>query len=196
LRWAELGIPVKVAFSGIDRCFERYYRKGPRRRPLKIDFCDADLLDVFDDWRRAVGQSPVAGPQSPVSSRQSLPAHLERVVTKLTAARAKGALGSEFDALIDRVAKEFDAARASAGGLRGAARQAAIDRLAAIDAELLQRVRATLPPAAVSDLEREAGGDLQPFRAAMAADAYARAKEAAVDQLVRERFGLPTIVFP
>ena len=84
----------------------------------------------------------------------------------------------------------------SAGGLRGAARQAAIDRLAAIDAELLQRVRATLPPAAVSDLEREAGGDLQPFRAAMAADAYARAKEAAVDQLVRERFGLPTIVFP
>ncbi|HMD35221.1 MAG TPA: hypothetical protein VKH42_09650 [Vicinamibacterales bacterium] len=185
LRWAELGIPVKVAFSGIDRCFERYYRQGPRRRPLKIDFCDADVLDVFDDWRRAVGQSPVAGPQSPVSSRQSLPAHLERVVTKLTAARAKGALGSEFDA-----------ARASAGGLRGAARQAAIDRLAAIDAELLQRVRATLPPAAVSDLEREAGGDLQPFRAAMAADAYARAKEAAVDQLVRERFGLPTIVFP
>src|ERR1051325_5088686 len=54
-QWAEQGIPLKVAYEGIDRCFERYYRKGPRRRPLKIDFCEADVLDVFDEWRRSVG---------------------------------------------------------------------------------------------------------------------------------------------
>ena len=33
------------------------------------------------------------------------------------------------------------------------------------------------------------------FRDAMAADAFARAREAAIDRLVRERFGLPTIAF-
>src|SRR5919206_4455135 len=53
--WAAQGIPLKVAYAGIDRYFERYYRKGPRRRPVKIDFCAADVLDVFDEWRRAIG---------------------------------------------------------------------------------------------------------------------------------------------
>src|SRR5260221_12518383 len=126
--WAAQGVPLKVAFGGIDRCFERYYRKGPRRRPLKIDFCDADVLDVFDEWRRATGvpigasgdKSPIPNPQS---HPLSLPAHLERVLTKLTSTRAKGTLSPEFDELIDRVAVELDASRAASSGLRGAARQ-------------------------------------------------------------------------
>src|SRR4029079_19406429 len=53
--WASQGVPLKVACRGIDRYFERYYAKGPRRRPVRIDFCQADVLDVFDEWRRAVG---------------------------------------------------------------------------------------------------------------------------------------------
>jgi hypothetical protein len=198
--WAEQGVPLKVAFGGIDRCFERYYRKGPRRRPLKIDFCDADVLDVFDEWRRATGVSlPSAGnPQSAIrnpQSQRSLPVHLERALTKLSSARAKGALSAEFDELIDRVAVELDASRAASSGLRGAARQSALDRLAAIDAELLRRTRGTLPPSAVADLSREAESELSAFRAAMTAEAFARAREAAIDRLVRERFGLPTVVF-
>ncbi len=60
-RWAADGVPIKVAFAGIDRYFERYYRKGPRRRPVKIDFCEADVLDVFDEWRRAIGLTMAAG---------------------------------------------------------------------------------------------------------------------------------------
>ena len=55
--WAGQGVPLKVAFRGIDRYFERYYRKGARRRPVRIDFCDADVLDAFDEWRRALGLS-------------------------------------------------------------------------------------------------------------------------------------------
>jgi hypothetical protein len=57
--WAHQGIPLKVAEAGIDRYFERYYRKGPRRRPVRIEFCEADVLDAFDDWRRAVGVARV-----------------------------------------------------------------------------------------------------------------------------------------
>ena len=57
--WAREGIPLKVALSGVDRYFERYYRKGPRRRPVRIEFCDADVRDAFDDWRRAVGVARV-----------------------------------------------------------------------------------------------------------------------------------------
>jgi hypothetical protein len=95
--WAAQGVPLKIAFAGIDRYFERYYRKGPRRRPVKIDFCDADVLDVFDEWRRATGV-PMASVSSEISNRSlSLPAHLERVVLRLTSARAGGSLGDEFD---------------------------------------------------------------------------------------------------
>ena len=201
--WARQGVPLKIALAGIDRYFERYYRKGPRRRPVKIDFCDADVLDVFDEWRRATGiQSSVASPQSAVdgqqsasSSRQSLPAHLERVVLRLTSARAGGSLGDEFDALIDRAAAELDAARAKAGGLRGDARQALLDRLAALDAALVQQARATLDDATRASLMREAGSELAGFRIGMTAEAFARALDAAMDRLVRERVRLPTITF-
>jgi hypothetical protein len=202
--WAAQGVPLKVALAGIDRYFERYYRKGPRRRPVKIDFCEADVLDVFDEWRRASGvsQSAVASHQSsvesrelPVGSRQSLPEHLERVVLRLTSARAGGTLGAEVDALIDRVAGELDAARSKAGGLRGEARVALIDRLAALDGDLLRHARATLDAASRAALTKEADAELAPFAHSMQADALARARELAVDRLVRERFGLPTVSF-
>ena len=201
--WAEQGVPLKVAFSGIDRYFERYYRKGPRRRPVKIDFCEADVLDVFDEWRRATGvttagggrQSSTINHQSSMMSRPSLPAHLERVVMRLTAARASGSLGDQFDALIDRAAAELDAARARAGGLRGAARQALLDRLAALDAEIVHEARATFDDAARASFAREAETELAAFRAGMTQDAFARALNAAIDRLVRERVRLPTIAF-
>ncbi len=53
--WAAQGIPFRIACQGIDRYFVRYYAKGARRRPVHIDFCEADVLDAFDAWRRAVG---------------------------------------------------------------------------------------------------------------------------------------------
>ena len=53
--WARRGIPLKVALQGIDRCVDRSSASGPRRRPVRIEFCEADVLDAFDAWRRAVG---------------------------------------------------------------------------------------------------------------------------------------------
>lgn len=199
--WATQGVPIKVAREGIDRYVERYYRKGPRRRPVKIDFCEADVLEVFDQWRRqtgvvAVSVSGSAGEEPHQDAhRASLPAHLERVVRRLTSARALGALGAEFDGLIDRIAVELDAARAKAGGVRGAARQALVERLAVLDQALVQQARLALDEDARASFEREADSELEPFRAGMAGDAFARAREAALDRLVRARCGLPTVSF-
>ena len=195
--WAQQGVPLKVACAGIDRYFERYYRQGPRRRPVKIDFCDADVLDVFDEWRRAVGisrQSTVDGRQS-ATGRRSLPEHLERVVTRLSSARASGSLDAGFDSLIDAVERELDEARASAGGVRGDARRVMIERLAVLDADLLRQARTTIDERTRAGLAREAEADLAAFRASMPPDAFTRAREAAIDRLVRDRFGLPTIAY-
>ena len=198
--WAAQGIPLKVAYAGIDRYFERYYRKGPRRRPVKIDFCEADVLDVFDEWRRAVGVTSDRGPtlSEPADSgdkpRSSLPAHLERALLKLTSARASGTLGARFDALIDRVNGELESARASSGGVRGDARQALLARLAALDGELIAEARAALDDQALAALSREADEELASFRERMAADAFARARNNALTRLIRERLGLPSVI--
>jgi len=200
--WAAQGVPLKVVLRGIDRYFERYYAKGPRRRPVKIDFCAADVLDVFDEWRRALGlaqssvsshQSSVESTQSSATRRESLPAHLERVVMRLTNARARGTLGADFDEVIDRAARELDAARAEARGVRGEARQALIARLEALDTRLLEQARAAMNDAMRRAFEQEADEELAGFRSAMAPDAFARARAAAIGRLLRERLGLPTI---
>jgi hypothetical protein len=204
--WAGRGVPLKIAFAGIDRYFERYYGRGPRRRPVKIDFCEADVLDVFDEWRRATGlPSPRASNASTPSDSgdggadahrrgSSLPKHLERVVAKLTQARAGGTIGEEFDALIDGVARELDAAR-QAHGMRGESRSAMIARLAAIDARMIEAARTALPPGDSRAISAEADEMMASYRATMAPDAFMRAHAAATDRLVRERLRLPIVAF-
>jgi hypothetical protein len=197
--WARGGVPIKVAFSGIDRAFARYHGARRRRRPLKIDFCDADVLDAFDAWRRAVGLSATGAAvdqeaRSDVSTR-SLPAHLQRVVTRLSNARASGLVDETFDPLLDAAARELDAARASPRGLRGDARHELIARLDALDRELLQRARAIVDERTHRALVEEAEAELSGFRDRMDPDAFDRIREAAVDRLLRERFQLPVLIF-
>jgi hypothetical protein len=198
-RWAHEGVPLKVAFGGIDRYFERYYRKGPRRRPVRIDFCEADVLDVFDEWRRATGvtnaATPDESPSHPARRGPSLPEHLERALIKLTNARATGVLGANVDALIEQLSAELDRARSAPGGLRGEARRALSDRLVAADASLLAIGRGSLTSEGLEAMRREAVSLLGSIVDQMSPDARNRAQERALDQLVRERFHLPTLIF-
>ncbi|HUR34263.1 MAG TPA: hypothetical protein VM032_10745 [Vicinamibacterales bacterium] len=203
-RWAADGVPLKVAMAGVDRYFERYYRKGPRRRPVKIDFCEADVLDVFDEWRRATGLT-VAAPAgaggiessgAPARRRgPSLPEHLERALLRLSSLRATGVLGDDADRLLDRVSSELDAARAKSAGVRGEARRATLERLASLDADLVACARASVTSGLLAALGAEADGELSAYRSTMAADAFERARELAVTRLLRERLGLPVIAF-
>lgn len=203
-RWEADGVPLTIAFRGIDRYFERYYRKGPRRRPVRIDFCDADVRDVFDEWRRALGLplgSGASDEPAPTKRGPSLAAHLERAILKLTSARATGALAAAsagitgIDEVTDRLSGELDRARQAAGGLRGEARVAVIRRLAELDAELLAAARAALDDASRRGLESEADEELSEFRGRLSPDAYGRARNAAIDRLARERLGLPTLTY-
>jgi hypothetical protein len=194
-RWAAEGVPLKVALRGIDRCFERYYRKGPRRRPVHIDFCEADVLELFDEWRRTVGLATAVGEDARERRERSLPAHLQRVLARLTQASAAGALGGRADDVFDRLSEELDRARAAAKGLRGEPRRALIDRLASLDAALMEAARASIPTADRASLQAEADEQLAAFRPSMGREAYDRAREAAVDRLIRERLNLPVVAF-
>jgi hypothetical protein len=203
-RWAARGIPLKVAFSGIDRSCDRASSKGPRRRPLKIDFCEADVLDAFDEWRRALGlptgdhEAPQPGEEAAVAARApatSLAAHLERVMLKLTAARVNGAIGDAFDDLIERIAIEQDVARSAARGLRGEARQSLITKLSELDRELLQLAQGALDADGQAAVSRDAEAELASFRERMPPEAFARAHAVASERLLRERLKLPIVSY-
>jgi hypothetical protein len=196
--WAEQGVPLKIAFAGIDRYFERYYAKGARRRPVHIDFCEDDVLDMFDAWRRAVGVTAGASEQAAESRpRESLATRLERAIAKLTALRAgpqiRGPEGPPPQDLLNDVVRELDQMLPSAKQARGAARAAMIDRMARLDRQLLEAARAGLSTAESDRLKAQAETDLAPFRDRMPSDAWTRAIDAAFDRLVREHTGLPAL---
>ncbi len=207
--WADRGVPLKVVYRGIDRYFERYYAKGRRRRPVRIEFCEADVLDVFDEWRRAVGVSIArerpdddamgAGPSGDADAeggsagrgRTSLAAHLDRVIARLLTLHTTGgaALGERADAMV----QEIEAMRGSTRALRGPAREAMIDRLAALDRELLGAARTGLDEDTLRELHVEAMEELAPFQPRMVDGEHRRALEACLDRIVRERLRLPLV---
>jgi hypothetical protein len=188
--WASKGVPFKVACHGIDRYFERYYARGPQRRPVRIEFCEADVLDVFDEWRRAVGVAAPAA-EAPARRGPSLAEHLERAIARLTALRS--GTDAPLDAALDAMVRELDAARAGAKALRGAAREALLERLRQLDAELLATFTARTSADDLQAMARDADAELAPFRERMPGEAYAQARSACVDRLVRERGRLPTL---
>jgi hypothetical protein len=189
--WAQQGVPLTIAFRGVDRYCERYYAKGPRRRPVRIEFCEADILDLFDDWRRAVG---VAGSSAGTEKRATLPAHLDRAIAKLTERRA-GEHTERFARALEGAVRELNAMKPSAKTVRGEERVRLIDRLAALDRELLRAADEELAAAERARLRQQAEAELDPFAARMPADAMARARDAAFDRLLRDAAGLPIVAF-
>ena len=195
--WAERGIPLAVACRGIDRYFERYYARGPRRRPVRIEFCEADVLEAFDEWRRAVGvASPEsrAGIESSTSARRnpSVAAHLERVIARLTGLRGQG---GPIDAVLDDTVRDVDAMRAVATSARGQIRADLQAKLRTLDEALGDAALAACDAVTLTRLSEDAVASLEPYRDRMSPDAYRRALDAAVRQAVRDANRLPTLVF-
>lgn len=194
MRWAEQGIPLKVACEGIDRYFARHARKGPRRRPVRIEFCDADVLDAFDIWRKAVGivQEQEAGA---ARARSSLATHVERAIARLTTLRASGRAVDALGDVVERVVRELDGLQPQARSARGHARELLLGQLATLDRELMAAALGALDDQARRDALREATAELAPFHDRMTPEAYDRARAAALERQVRERFHLPVLTF-
>jgi hypothetical protein len=199
--WAMQGVPLRIAEAGIDRYFERYYRKGPRRRPVRIEFCEADVLDAFDDWRRTVGIGRVVAdsaggpeveePLPAVRSRRSLASQIDAAVARLTVLRGSDQAGPVLRRALETAVRDLDALRNEAAHVRGDARHAVIERLGGIHKALTDAAFDSLDAAARSGVAAEAEQELSPFRSRMSTEAFADARGAAVRRLVRIRFGLP-----
>lgn len=201
--WFALGVPFKVACQGIDRHVARATARGPRRRPVRIEFCDADVLDAFDEWRRAVGlrAADVApgGPDETAAhedaprGRSSLPAHLERVVARLTVLRGGPQESEGWSLALDAAIRRLDAMAAPAKRARGEAREAIVAELREIDRALMAAAADGAPADVLADAAAEAGLELAPFRARLAEADYAATLERSRTRALRLRLGLPTV---
>jgi hypothetical protein len=213
--WAGQGIPIKVAFQGIDRYIDRQAAKGPRRRPVRVEFCEADILDAFDQWRRAVGavagvadSAPAptssssmiedeagasAEPPAARARRVALQGHIDRVMARLTQRRLEADVAPALAVAIDALLGELDALRPRAHGARGEQRDAVTQQLRTLDTTLLTAVKAASAPSDLARLEAEARRDLQPFRERMPTAAFEQAVTAAAERLLREAARVPEI---
>ena len=202
--WAEAGVPLPVVTAGIDRRLARYRATGPHRRPLRIEFCAADVLDAFDEWRRAVGVGAAPrdapeggeGPDRRARSgrRLTLPRHVDRILEAASNRLARDEMPADLRAALTRLVADVDALRPVARGARGPARKAVVDRLDEIDRALLAAAREAAGPD-LGGLEADARAELSSFRSRLDADAFARAVDASVDRLLRGRLGLPAVRF-
>jgi hypothetical protein len=197
--WAERGVPLRVAFRGIDRYCERYNAKPGRRRPVRIEFCEADILDAFDEWRRAIGVGIRSGSKSEESGasgrKPSLASHIERVLARLRTLAGNSDGPAAFLSLVDSTIRELEAISSGARAARGESRAQMIERLTSLDRELMAAAAGELASARAAELSREAEAELAPFGGRLTSDAREKGTAAAYERLVREEYRLPTLSY-
>jgi len=221
--WHAAGVPFAVVKQGIDRTLARDRAKPTvgARRPVRVEFCEADVQDAFATWRRAVGvgmagardESDAAGshsgdgasaaeveaaPPARPGRGPSLAAHVDRAMQRLTQALLDLGRFAPEEASAARAAMEaalatLDRLQADARTARGEARATIVASLTVADATLGTALVAALPAAVAADLTKAARGELAPFAGRMAASDLSAAVAAALDRLVRERFRAPDL---
>jgi hypothetical protein len=196
-RWADEGIPLSVVCRGIDLRSDRH-RLGQARRPLRIEFCEADVRDVHDQWRRAVGlprgEDPAAeSVEQPLPKRPSLSKHLGRVIDRLGRVVGRLDLPEFFLETVGSLLEELNGLLEAAKRARGPVREELAARLGPIDDRLMAAARAAAGTEMLSALDLEAAAELAPIRGRLGADAWQHATQATVDRLLRDRYGLPVV---
>jgi hypothetical protein len=198
--WAETGIPLSVVFRGIDLKAERH-REGKSRRPLRIEFCEGDVLTVFDQWRRAVGVASGAAEdtegteaaEEPPGRRPSLSKHLERAIERLSRAMGRQDWPGGLRDSCESVLQDLAELKRSSARARGEAREAAVAALASLDLRLAAAVRASAAESMQADARADAETDLAAYRGRLSAEQWVRSVDVGVDRGLRDRLGLPSL---
>lgn len=203
-QWADEGIPLSAVFRGIEQKAERH-KAGAAKRPLRIEFCEADVREVYESWRRAIGVSGATGdgtedaPAGPAGERGSGSARrvttrdLDRAVDRLMATAGRLELPEGLRDEVSRVLEQVIVIRDAVKGSRGAARETYLRPLPDLDRSMMAAALAVISADAAAPIQEDAERDLEPFRARLARDAWDQAVEVTVARGVREHFGLPNL---
>lgn len=199
-QWALAGIPLSLVFYGISQKAERH-QAGRSKRPLRLEFCEADVQAAYEHWRRAVGlfeQSSVPGSEDDAlpaePRRKSLTKHLERAVERLGRVAGRLDLPDPFRVAVGELLSELATALDEARRTRGSSREPLLVNLAALDARLLAGARDAVGGDELGRLRTEAAGELLAYRSRLDPAAWERSVGLGVDRLLRDKLGLPAII--
>lgn len=197
-QWALEGIPIGIVYRGIEQKAERH-RAGASKRPLRLEFCEGDVRALYDDWRRAIGVpgSPAVegddeSPAIEERRRPSVVRQIDRAVNRLIAAAGRLETPDLLREALVEILDRLTALREELRGARGEARRALVERVMAIDGEIGAAARRAAD-VGIAEVEAEAAREMAAFRARLSEDAWQRSLNAAVDRLLRDRYGLPTL---
>jgi hypothetical protein len=202
-RWADEGVPLSVVFRGIQHKAERH-AKGVSKRPLRIEFCDADVRALYDDWRRAIGivtppadgdeaEAHAIGEAPSASKRRPVPKVIGRAIERLGRLAGRLELPEGFRDAMSRTIEELSALQAELAGTRGDARQRLLERLAPLESAIIEEARQIVPADVMQAITARAEEELAPYRDRLSADAWDRAIAVTVDRGVREHLDLPSL---
>jgi hypothetical protein len=94
---------------------------------------------------------------------------------------------------LEPVLQELVDARAAGKNARGAARDAIVSRLQAIDEQIARALHALAPQEARDAARLEAESELAAYRTRLRGDAWHRALSINTDRLLRERYGVVSV---
>jgi hypothetical protein len=198
--WADAGVPISLVRRAIDLCTERRESRRETSRPLRIEFCEADVREQFQRWRRAVGpyiptdDSRLNTEDEEAPASIGLAGHLARAVERLSRAAARLDRGEAFRSALDATVGRVAGIQAASKGARGDRRETFIASLKVIDAELMTAARDEAARSGLAaDVRGAAAAELAPWRERMTADAWEGALLAASDRLLRDRLDLPDL---
>src|SRR5262245_35038251 len=193
-------MPLSIVTHGIDLKAERH-RAGRSTRPLRLEFCEADVRQVYTRWCRSVGLT-ASGPKAEASpesreteKRPSLSRQVDRALDKLSRVSGRLDLPEAFRETVGQAINELSVVRDASRTARGDARKALTSRLPTVDMALLGAGRDALKAEVLDRLRRTAEADLAPYRRRLAAEIWHRGVDRALDQLIRDHLGLPTLSF-
>jgi len=201
-QWADDGVPLSAVFRGIEQKAERH-KAGAAKRPLRIEFCEADVREVYETWRRAIGVG--TGPESeaaadaPQTDRGSGPARrattreLDRAVERLVAVAGRLDWSETFRDGVNGVLDRLLVIRDEVKGTRGAARDTLLAPLRALDRDLISLARGAVAADVLASIRGEAERDLEPFRSRLSPEAWQQAMDVTIDRNVRAHVGLPDL---
>jgi len=202
-QWADEGVPLSVVFKGIEQKADRH-KTGASRRPLRIEFCESDVCEVFEAWRRATGISIAdlpdggrsgldGGPASIGSKRRSPSKAIDKAIERLGRLAGRLELPDEFRDAVSRAIERLSAMRDGLAQSRGVARDPWLAQLEPIDRDLLTQARRLVDAQVLRGLTEQAERELAPYRDRLAPEAWERAVTVTVERGVRAHVGLPTL---
>lgn len=210
-QWADEGVPLSVVFKGIEQKADRH-KAGASMRPLRIEFCESDVREVFEAWRRATGISiatppdgdldggrsfssgnagPVSGGDEP--RRRSPSKSIDKAIERLGRVAGRLELSDEFRDAVSQAIERLATVREGLAHSRGPARDPWLAQVEPIDRDLMTQARRVVDAQVLRGLTEQAEREMATYRDRLAPEAWQRAVTVTVERGVRAHLGLPTL---